>query len=85
MIEYAATPPAEVLRVLDPRPYTHLTADLLNRRQPGINKLSADFLAAAIYHESAIHVIAGNVGRNWGDLCDMLGVELRIVPAATSP
>ena len=49
--------------------------------RPGkITRLATDFLAAAIHHQTPLHVIEGNVGRNWQTLCDAEGVELRIVP-----
>ena len=70
-----------MLLVADPRPYTALMVDLLLRRHRGINKTAADFLAAAIHYETALHVIGGNVSTNWEVLCDMEGVELRIIPA----
>ena len=79
VIRHASEPPSDVLRVVDPRPYASLTVDLLLRRSPGINRLAADFLAAAIHHQTPLHVIAGNVGSNWETLCEMEGVELRIV------
>lgn len=41
--------------------------------------LAADFLAAAIHHQTPLHVIEGNVGLNWESLCEMEGVELRVV------
>ena len=84
VIEYASSPPQDVLQVTDPRPYTALMVDLLHRRHRGINKLSADFLAAAIHYETAMHVIEGNVGAHWEALCDIEGVELRIIRASGS-
>lgn len=81
VIRYASAPPPEVLQVVDPRPYASLAVDLLRRHGSGINRLAADFLGAAIHHQTPLHVIEGNVGRNWQALCDTEGVELRIIPA----
>lgn len=81
VIRYASAPPPEVLQVVDPRPYAALAVDILRRHGRGINRLAADFLAAAIHHQTPLHVIEGNVGRNWQALCNTEGVELRIVAA----
>ncbi len=82
VIECASAPSPDVLQVADPRPYMARAVDVYRRQTPNIDKLAADFLAAAIHHETPLHVVEGNVGKNWQTLCDREGVELRIIPPA---
>lgn len=80
VLRFVNAPPPNVLQVVDPRPYAALAVELSLRKTPGMNKLAADFLAAAIHHQTPLHVVEGNVGVNWEALCESEGVELRVVP-----
>lgn len=78
MIEYALDPPSEVLQVIDPRPHTSVSASLQARYR--LSMAAADLLGAAVYHSTAVHIIGDNVGRNWAEICDIEGIELRVTP-----
>lgn len=71
-------PPAELLRVLDPRHLT-FTAARLMARYP-VSVVGAELLAAGIVLGMPVHVTDGNVGRSWHDIALAEKIELRVQP-----
>jgi hypothetical protein len=73
----AASPPSELLAVLDPRPFTARAARLSIEHR--LNLLTAELLAAAAHHGAEIALWHRNVGKRWPGLFEELGLTLTIV------
>ena len=76
LVRIVMAPPAEVLRVLDPRHLT-VTAARLMARYP-LSLVGAEFLSAGIVLGVPVHVAEGNVGRSWRQVAEAEAVELRV-------
>lgn len=59
----AASPPPELLRILDPRELTVQAARIASRQRT--NQLTAELVAAAIVHQAPVATAARNAGRSW--------------------
>ncbi len=79
MREVVVAPPAELLRVLDPRHLTVSAARLMARHP--LSAIGAELLAAGIVLGAPVHVTDGNVGRSWHDVAAAEEIELRVEPA----
>ena len=74
-LEAALSPPRDVLRVLDPRPYTAEAARLMAVHS--IPLMPADMLAAAIRHGAQVHVYAKNFVGKWDGIIEGTGAVIR--------
>ncbi len=61
--EAAASPPPELLGVLDPRPYTLMIAEIHSR--PGFSVAGAELVGAAIAADAELQIAERNLGRTW--------------------
>ncbi|WP_419847669.1 hypothetical protein [Candidatus Poriferisocius sp.] len=75
-LEAALSPPADVLRVLDPRPYTADAARLMASHR--ISLLAAGMLAPAIRHGGRVHVHQGHYVGGWDDVVDGTDAKVRV-------
>jgi hypothetical protein len=74
---FAAEPPGDRLVVLDPREVTARVAELSVAH--GLNRLAAELMASGLRYGAAIHLSAGNVGRDWPESMVALGLDLTVV------
>lgn len=73
----AASPPTELLAVLDPRPFTaHAVRLSIENR---LDLLTAELVAAAAHHGAEVALWHRNVGRRWPGLFEELGLTLTVV------
>ena len=75
-LEAALSPPADVLSVLDPRPYTADAVRLMAKHR--ISLLAAGMLAPAMRHGGLVHVYQGNFVDGWDTVVDGTGAEVRV-------
>ena len=75
-LEAALSPPADVLRVLDPRPYTADAARLMESHR--ISLLAAGILAPAIRRGGWVHVHQKNFVGGWDAVIEGTAAEVRV-------
>ena len=75
-LEAALNPPAGVLRVLDPRPYTADAARLSAAQ--GIPLMPAEMLMVAIRNGAQVHVHQRNFVERWGRIVEGTGAAIRV-------
>lgn len=76
----AASPPPELLVVLDPRAATERAALLAVKHR--LNLLAAELVGAALVHSATVRLSAPNVGRHWPEVMAEEGVELEVVDSS---
>lgn len=79
-LEAALSPPSDVLRVLDPRPYT-ADATRLSVAQR-IPLMPAEMLMVAIRNGALVHVHARNFVSRWDRIVEGTGAAIRVYQAS---
>ena len=79
----AMVPRADVLEILDPRPYTARAVQL--KIDHGLSIVAAELLAVALETGSSLHLAAGNVGRNWDRIIEGSGVTMFVYDTQEIP
>ena len=79
VLRLVVAPPADMLRVIDPRNLTATAARLMTLYP--LSLVGAELLSAGIVLGTPVHVGHGNVGRSWPEVAEAEGIDLHIEPA----
>ena len=79
VLRLVVAPPADMLRVIDPRHLTATAARLMTLHP--LSPVGAELLSAGVVLGTPVHVAHRNVGRSWPEVAEAEGVDLQVEPA----
>lgn len=82
MVQRAQNPPAHLLQLLDPRPYT-VSATRFSREY-GLSLALAELVGAAVHHRAQVHATSRNAADRFRTACAAERVSLTVIEMRSS-